>query len=440
MLVNTSQLSFISGWLTWFNPPNGSEKKLFCMVHSGVFIVSTNEKQREIILQVSLSDIKAVKQNCSYDDLTINENGNCIYEFSVFLDHEIYMFGCKSNTQVKKWMVVLTPQKHDHYTLKMPQLNDFSIASKIGSGYSGEVLLAKHKETSKSYALKSIPKENIVETKITRAISERNILMEASHPFITRLISTFQTDQRLYLVLEYAQGGDLQSHLTRGHTFSNHDCQLYLAELATALSYLHKLGIVFRDLKPSNILIGKDGHLKLTDFGLSRYLVDTSCCFSFCGTNEYLAPEMIQGDGYGFEVDWWAYGVLAYLLYEGVLPFRSLNLTKLFNQITSSNIRFFTKLPDVTTDFITKLLQKDPKKRLGSGPSGEKEIFDHPFFNGIVWEDVYDKKYSTDFRPYSSNRDIGYNAGAYYRNDEKKGFSNQFRDFSFTDYDELCQF
>lgn len=448
MLSDDVHLSFISGWLTWLNPPEGPERKFFCMAHSGIFTVSTNEKQKEIILRISISEIKSVKQNESDIINSSTENGSYIYLFTIYFEQDFYKFGYKSLTQVKKWVVVLTPQNYNHYNLKTLQLSDFIIISKIGSGYSGEVLLAKHKETSKYYALKSIPKENIQESKITQAISERNILMEASHPFITRLISTFQTDKKLYLVLEYVQGGDLLFHLNKSQFFISHDKKLYLAEIATALSYLHRLGVIFRDLKPSNILIGKDGHMKLTDFGLSRYLIvdhnnrNKKICFSFCGTNEYMAPEMIQGTGYGFSVDWWSFGVLAYLMYQGVLPFRSLNLTKLFNQITTSTIKFFTKLNDAETDFISRLLSKDPEKRLGCGANGENEIFEHPFFSDIVWKDVYDKKYTPNFRPYSgSNEGITCAcegcSSDYKVNDEKRSFSNNFKDFSFTNYDEL---
>lgn len=145
------------------------------MAHSGVFIISTNEKQREIKLQISISDINTVKQNGSYENYDYNEQEDNIFEFTVFLDHDFYIFGCKSSAQAKKWIVVLTPNKSIPNKLKMPQLNDFSVNCKIGSGYSGEVLLAKLKETNKYYALKSIPIENIIETKITRVIVLLNL-------------------------------------------------------------------------------------------------------------------------------------------------------------------------------------------------------------------------------------------------------------------------
>lgn len=198
-------------------------------------------------------------------------------------------------------------------------------------------------------------------------------------------------------------------------------------------------------------MIGKDGHLKLTDFGLSRYLIDNNICYSFCGTNEYLAPEIIQNEGYNFAVDWWSFGILAYLLFEGALPFRSLNLTKLFNQITSSPLRFLKKLPDDITDLIEKLLTKDPKKRLGCGVSGDKEIFEHPFFKGIDWNDVYDRKCEPLFKPYLETDDDEYLCinqnitSSLFNNlsrlpEERRGFAYHFKDFSFNNFEELSCF
>lgn len=439
-------LSFITGWLCVYKPPEDVGRVLFCMVNCDILTISLNEKQEDIVFQLSTSDIKSIKLKEIDANNDNRENGNFIYSFTIYLEKESYKFGCKTLTQAKKWVVVLTPHKNKHLNLKMPQLSDFSIVTKIGSGHSGEVLLAKHIKTNQYYALKSIPKENICKSKIARAFSERNILMEASHPFITRLISTFQTEERLFLVLEFVEGGDLYFHLNKGLRLNHDAARLYLAEIATALSYLHHLGIVFRDLKPSNILIGKDGHLKLTDFGLSKYLIDNSKTNSFCGTSEYIAPEMIQSGGYNFAVDWWAFGILAYQLFENILPFESMNLSKLYKQITTSPIKFFTKLPDETTDFIQRLLIKDPKDRLGCGNLGDKEIFDHPFFKDIIWSDVYDKKYDPIFKPY-----FGECCEAFYNfdksltsefpdsckiNDNKQGLS-YITGFSFTDYNEL---
>lgn len=449
MLETSGPLSFIAGWLKYYNYSTNEERKLFCLVNTGLLTLSSDEKQTEIILQIEINDILSVEEEEEPNQIEIN-NDKYFYKFSIYLENGKFTFGCQSFTQMKKWIVVLTPERYNLFNMQTT-LDDFTIIDKIGSGYSGEVLLAKYKATNQLYALKSIPKENIAESKVTRAFSERNILMEASHPFITRLISTFQTEDKLYLVLEYVQGGDLLHHINKGLNLKTNQIKLYLAEIATALSYLHYLGIVFRDLKPSNILIGKDGHLKLTDFGLSRYLIDNNICYSFCGTNEYLAPEIIQNEGYNFAVDWWSFGILAYLLFEGALPFRSLNLTKLFNQITSSPLRFLKKLPDDITDLIEKLLTKDPKKRLGCGVSGDKEIFEHPFFKGIDWNDVYDRKCEPLFKPYLETEDDEYLCinqnitSSLFNNlsrliEERRGFAYHFKDFSFNNFEELSCF
>lgn len=448
MIENNQPLSFITGWLDFYSSLEKVVRKLFCMVNSEILTISLNETQDNIILQISTNDIISVQLD-DFDESTV-DNNHFVYYFTIFLAKESYKFGCESLTQAKKWIVVLTSHKEKNMKLKMPKLSDFTIISKIGCGHSGEVLLAKHIKTNQYYALKSIPKENIYKSKVARAISERNILMEASHPFITRLISTFQTDERLFLVLEFIQGGDLLFHINQGLRLSPETIRLYLAEIATALSYLHHLGVVFRDLKPSNILIGKDGHLKLTDFGLSRYLIDDSVTKSFCGTSEYIAPEMIKNQGYGFAVDWWAFGVLAYLLFEGILPFRSLNLSRLYNQITSSPLKFMKKLPDDTTDFIQKLLIKDPECRLGCGKQGDSEIFDHPFFKDIIWKDVYYKKYDPDFKPYSGDyNEMNYNFDKSVTSqcpdsckikDVKCECIYQIQGFSFTDFNEISSY
>ena len=311
----------------------------------------------------------------------------------------------------------------------MMSINDFIIKKKIGCGCSGEVLLAENKQTSQHYALKSIPKNNVMKSsRLMRAMAERNILMSASHPFITKLISTFQTKDHLFLVLEFVPGGNLAYHLDRHVMFDEEIIRLYLAEIATALSYLHNMGIVFRDLKPENILVGEDGHLKLTDFGHAKYLMNrnyykslskmsklgqgnvSSMKFnsmrrsgSLCGTYEFLAPEMIDQKGYNFAVDWWAYGILAYRLICGTLPFKNMNLERLFTMITEAPLKFYDPISPDECNFIERLLEKDPHKRLGCNSEiGEKEIFDHPYFKNINWEMVYKKQYNPSFIPEST--------------------------------------
>lgn len=328
--------------------------------------------------------------------------------FSNNKNQTVFSFAAPDLTTFRKWITTLRTNLSEnkignsnlinsHANLS---LNDFQFLSSIGRGFSGEVLLCRYVPTGKLVALKSIPKEGIQRSNcIKHAFAERNILMQASTPFITRLLSTFQTGNSFYFVLEFVQGGDLAKQILHKRTFSQYQIQLYLAEIALALSHLHKLGIVFRDLKPANILIDSKGHLKLTDFGLAKYLLVEDHTTSMCGTHEYLAPEMIKGASYSFAVDWWAYGVVAYQLLQGVLPFESQNLNKLYERIVKSSLRFWKPIPENAKSLIQGLLKKSPEKRLGCGENGEGEIFDHPYFSGIDWDRVKNKEYQMEFIP-----------------------------------------
>lgn len=331
-----------------------------------------------------------------------SENGSSSRFFRVF------SFTASDLTTVRRWLTALRSglsqnkisdndgiNSHSNLSLK-----DFQLLSVIGRGFSGEVILGRYIPTGKLVALKSIPKEGIQNSNtIKHAFAERNILMQASTPFITRLLSTFQTSDSLFFVLEFVRGGDLGKYISNGKVFSEYQIRVYLAEIAVALSHLHKLGIVFRDLKPGNILIDSKGHLKLTDFGLAKYLLVEDHATSLCGTHEYLAPEMIKGASYNFAVDWWAYGVVAYQLLEGVLPFESPNLNKLYERIVRSPLRFWKPVLNDAKNLIQGLLQKNPEKRLGCSENGEGEIFEHPYFQSIDWEKIKRKEYTMEFIP-----------------------------------------
>lgn len=454
---------------------------LFCQVLNQYFTIATNECFSKILLHIPLADISSIieptiqhptkfsieiniedeienpinnpnnaNENSNHISLKecntkINNNNNSNPRINAFISHDMHntkmAFHFKSHcaTRAKKWIVSLTqrqPISNDeaHSELKkmtnqMMSINDFIIKKKIGCGCSGNVLLAQNKQTLQHYALKSIPKNNIMKSsRLMRAMAERNILMSASHPFITKLISTFQTKDHLFLVLEFVPGGNLAYHLNRNVMFDQEIICLYLAEIATALSYLHNMGIVFRDLKPENILISEDGHLKLTDFGHAKYLMNhnyykslskvaqsnqeniNSMKFnsmrrsgSLCGTYEFLAPEMIDQKGYNFAIDWWAFGILAYRLICGTLPFKNLNLERLFQMITDAPLKFYDQISPDECNFIERLLEKDPHKRLGCNSEiGEKEIFEHPYFKNINWDMVNKKQYTPSFIPEST--------------------------------------
>lgn len=281
---------------------------------------------------------------------------------------------------------------------KEPTVTDFTFLNMIGEGHSGRVVLAKHDPSGMLYAIKVISREK----RKLWALNERNIALELGHPFIANIVTTFENEKNVFLVMEFMIGGDLGFHIRRQRRFSESQIRLYLAEIALALTHLHKLGIVYRDLKPGNILLDSCGHIKLVDFGLAKSLCNGEKEKSFCGTNEYIAPEMIEGAEYGFAVDWWAFGVVAYELMFGITPFRSENVSRLFDMIIKRPFKLMGKVDQATSDFLTRLLAKKAGDRLGCGELGEEEIFYHPYFQGINWEAVYEKTVTPQFVPQQS--------------------------------------
>jgi len=203
-------------------------------------------------------------------------------------------------------------------------IDDFDLLKIIGKGSYGTVVQVRLKDTGDIFAMKVIDKKFIVEkNEIQHTISERNILSKVNHPFIMKLFFAFQTEDKLYLVLEFVNGGELYFHLQLDGNFGTDRTRFYSAEIVLALEYLHKSGIIYRDLKPENVLIDGDGHIKITDFGLSKegLIGFNSRTNTFCGTPEYLAPEVLLGKEYSLAVDYWSLGTLMYEMLTGLPAF-----------------------------------------------------------------------------------------------------------------------
>ena len=273
--------------------------------------------------------------------------------------------------------------------------DDYEVIEALGCGYFGKVYLVAEKETGRQFAMKRIPKRRLItSSEIRRTIHERNVLLQSSHPFSPRLHETFHDQENLCLILDYAEGGDLEHCLERGVSYPADQIRIYIAEIATTLAYLHSLGVVFRDLKPANVLICEDGHLMLTDFGLAKDLTEDSTTGSFCGTHEYLAPEVVAGKTYSYAIDWWALGVIAFRLLTGYLPFKSANLSRLYDMIVNREAKYPKKMDEVTKSFLQGLLVKDPLRRMG-----DEEVLRHPFFAKIDWNMLNEKKYDIRVKP-----------------------------------------
>ena len=274
-------------------------------------------------------------------------------------------------------------------------MQSFKIVSVLGRGYYGKVLLCRRINTDSYYAIKTVKKSRLIEfNKIHTVFAEKNALMITKHPFIVQFHFAFQTPSKLYLGLEYIPGGELNNHLQQVGRIPINDVRIYIAEIALALNYLHSLGIIYRDLKPENILLAADGHVKMTDFGLTKVGYPDQTASTFCGTSEYISPEMIRHELYNKAVDWWALGILAYELSMGITPFKRSNQIKMFKAITSDEPTFGLEIPDDLKDLIIHLLNKNPKERYTFS-----DIKKHPFFKDISWSEVYDKHYQPSYIP-----------------------------------------
>ncbi|XP_029949351.1 RAC-gamma serine/threonine-protein kinase [Salarias fasciatus] len=296
-----------------------------------------------------------------------------------------------------------------HY--KRKTMNDFDYLKLLGKGTFGKVILVREKASGTYYAMKILKKEVIIaKDEVAHTLTESRVLKNTRHPFLTSLKYSFQTKDRLCFVMEYVNGGELFFHLSRERVFSEDRTRFYGAEIVSALDYLHSAKIVYRDLKLENLMLDKDGHIKITDFGLCKEgITDTATMKTFCGTPEYLAPEVLEDNDYGRAVDWWGLGVVTYEMMCGRLPFYNQDHEKLFELILMEEIKFPRTLSADAKSLLSGLLIKDPNKRLGGGPDDAKEIMRHSFFGTIDWQDVYDKKLVPPFQPQvSSETDTRY--------------------------------
>lgn len=284
--------------------------------------------------------------------------------------------------------------------------NSFYTISVIGKGAYAKVILVKKKSNNNYYAMKVLKKQKISKKKqIVHIKTERDILVHlTNHPFLIKMDSSFQTKKKLFFILEYCPGGELFNLLQDKRRLTEDQTRFFASQMILALEHLHKNNVVYRDLKPENVLINHDGYIKITDFGLSRMDVNMTEATTICGTPEYLAPEVIRKEGYGKPFDWWTLGSIIYEMLVGIPPFYTENRMELFNKIKFSNPLFPNYLSNSAKNLIRKLLNKDPNKRLGF--NGAEEIKNDPWFKDIDWELIKEKKYEPFFIPKYKN-DLG---------------------------------
>ncbi|KAL5711494.1 non-specific serine/threonine protein kinase [Ranunculus cassubicifolius] len=279
-------------------------------------------------------------------------------------------------------------------------LDDFEVLKVVGQGAFGKVFQVRKKGTFDIYAMKVVRKDKILEKNHVEYMkAERDILTKVDHPFIVQLKYSFQTKYRLYLVLDFVNGGHLFFQLYRHGLFREDLARIYAAEIVSAVSHLHANGIMHRDLKPENILLDADGHAMLTDFGLAKEFEEDCRSNSLCGTVEYMAPEIVLGKGHDKAADWWSVGVLLFEMLTGKPPFIGGNREKIQKKIIKDKIKLPSFLTSEAHSLLKGLLQKEEKHRLGSGPNGSDEIKNHKWFKPINWRKLDAREIHPSFRP-----------------------------------------
>ncbi|KAF8073610.1 protein kinase C1 [Lyophyllum atratum] len=282
-------------------------------------------------------------------------------------------------------------------------LDDFNFLAVLGKGNFGKVMLAEEKKTTNLYAIKVLKKEFIIDNdEVESTRSEKRVFLAAArerHPFLLGLHSCFQTETRVYFVMEYVSGGDLMLHIQRKQ-FSLRQAKFYASEVLLALEYFHANGIIYRDLKLDNILLTLDGHVKVADYGLCKeemWFGNTTS--TFCGTPEFMAPEILLEQRYGRAVDWWAFGVLTYEMLLGQSPFRGDDEDEIFDAILEDEPLYPITMPRDAVSILQKLLTRDPARRLGSSKEDAEEIKRQPFFKDVSFDDVLNKRIPPPYFP-----------------------------------------
>ena len=289
--------------------------------------------------------------------------------------------------------------------------HDFIKLKVLGKGSFGEVLLVKLKANNKYYAMKILIKKQVkLRHQEVHTKTERDLMVKINCPFIVNIKFAFQDEFKLYIITEFMQGGEMFFHLHKEKKFSNEKTRFYIIELILAIEFLHKNNMLYRDLKPENIMIDANGHIKLTDFGLSKMVTKSKeKVFTICGTPQYLAPEILSDDGYDNSVDWWSLGCVMYEMLVGKAPFRIPKGSYLTADLYKKKITIPEHVTPEAKDLISQLLVPNPKNRLGYGKDGAQKIKAHSYFEGINWNDAWERKLEPPLVPQLENEtDLSY--------------------------------
>jgi len=278
--------------------------------------------------------------------------------------------------------------------------NDFDLRATVGTGTFGRVRVVKIKGSKDRtpLALKIMKKSEVIRLKQVEHIkAEVGILGMIRHPFVVNLLTTFQDESRLFLLLEFINGGELFSHLRKEGRLADNDSKFYAGEIVLAFAYLHGKNIIYRDLKPENLLIDCDGHIKITDFGFAKVVEDRT--WTLCGTPEYLAPEIIQSKGHGKAVDWWALGILIFEMLAGYPPFYDENPFGIYQKVLAGRIDFPKHFDVKAKDLVKRLLTHDRAKRFGCLKHGAEDIQKHKWYKGMDWDALNNRQVKPPYIP-----------------------------------------
>jgi len=356
--------------------------------------------------QMNSGELEIIRlQNVKPDQVQIcskKKKKNC---FEIETPNRTYYLFAESEAEMKSWMEIIKqslPSSKPNGKGAEPDrkigIQDFDLLAVIGKGSFGKVLQVRKKDTGRIYAMKVLNKKNILENnELEHTKTEKNILQKLAHPFLVNLNYSFQTSDKLYFVMDYINGGELFYHLQKDHKFTPDRVKFYCAEIILGLEYLHNSGVIYRDLKPENILLNADGHICLTDFGISKegLLAEDSRTATFCGTPEYLAPEVLEGKGYTKAVDWWSFGTLMYEMLTGLPPFYAQDVQQMYFKIMHAKLELPDNMDPNTKSVLIGLLERDPNKRLADPVA----IKAHPYFKGTDFEKLVNKEITPPFIP-----------------------------------------
>ncbi len=287
------------------------------------------------------------------------------------------------------------------------KLNEYDIGDTIKVFPLGRIKVARSRRTNELFAIKILKKSQIIKTKqIPHISNEFNILPNLDHPSIISFLNSTHDEKYIYLAFEFIYGGDLFTLLKVENNLSLDKAQFYAGQIVFVLDYLHSKNIVYRNLKPENILINKNGYIKIADFQLAKEIVDRT--YTMCGTPGYMAPEMILSKGHGLSVDWWAFGVLLYEIISGIDPFSDDEPLKIYENILGGKIKFSSDFDDKSKSLIKHLLEPELSKRYGNLKNGVDDIKNHIFFRSMNWDKLLRQEIEAPFIPKIKDNDLKY--------------------------------